>query len=116
MRQASAWARRGRVATMLTHAGIDSQSLWSCERYWDGGSPTISANRELNEPSDVQPTVKHVSVTDIPCRRSAFARSMRRVIRYVYGVSPYTARNLREKCAGDMCAARAIAGTSRGSA
>src|SRR5262249_38845289 len=41
---------------------------------------------------------------------------MRRVIRYEYGVSPYAARNLREKCAGDINAARAMAGTSSGSA
>ena len=35
-------------------------------RYCDGVSPTISVKRELNEPSDVQPTAKQVSVTDIP--------------------------------------------------
>src|SRR5579862_6467524 len=74
--------RRGRVATMLTHDGTTSRSLWSRARYCDGGSPTISVKRELNEPSDVQPTAKHVSVTDSPCRNRALARSMRRVMRY----------------------------------
>ena len=54
---------------------------WSRMRYWEGVSPTISVNRELNEPSEVQPTAMHVSVTLIPCRRKALARSMRRVIR-----------------------------------
>src|SRR3954466_13669887 len=108
--------RRGRVMTMLTHDGMTSRLRWSRARYCDGASPTISVNRELNEPSDVQPTATQVSVTDIPLRRRAFARSMRRVMRYEYGVSPYAARNLREKCAGDMSAAPAMAGTSRGSA
>ncbi len=45
--------------------------------------------RELKDPSDVQPTAKHTSVTDISrLRSSSFARSIRRVIRYAYGVSP----------------------------
>jgi hypothetical protein len=48
-----------------------------------GLSPTISVNRELNDPSDVQPTSMHTSVTvRSPRRSSAMARSMRRVIRY----------------------------------
>src|SRR3954465_1867398 len=101
---------------MLTQGGTHSRALWACARYCDGVSPTISVKRELNDPRDVQPTATQVSVTDIPCRRKALARSMRRVMRYEYGVSPYAARNLREKCAGDMRAARAIAGTSSGSA
>ncbi len=58
--------RRGRVAIMLTHDGTTSRWRWSRARYCDGGSPTISVKRELNEPSDVQPTVTQVSVTDIP--------------------------------------------------
>ncbi len=41
----------------------------------------MSVKRELNEPSDVHPTAKQVSVTDIPWRRKALARSIRRVIR-----------------------------------
>ena len=43
--------------------------------------PTISVKRELKEPSDVQPTAMHESVTDVPLRRRALARSMRRVMR-----------------------------------
>ena len=67
---------------MLTHEGIDfAGSEWSRPRYCDGVSPTISVKRELNDPSDVQPTATQVSVTDIPWRRKALARSMRRVMR-----------------------------------
>ena len=35
------------------------------------------ANVELNEPSDVNPTAMHASVTDMPPRSSAIARSTR---------------------------------------
>src|SRR6188768_3680472 len=48
-------------------------------------------------------------------RRSAAARSRRRVRRYWCGVSPNARRNSRLKCAGERYAARASAGTSRGS-
>ena len=51
---------------MLTHDGIASMCVWSCPRYCEGVSPTISVKRELNEPNDVQPTATQVSVTDIP--------------------------------------------------
>ena len=51
---------------MLTQDGTLSRWLWSRARYWDGVSPTISVKRELQEPSDVQPTATQVSVTDIP--------------------------------------------------
>ena len=71
----------GRVRTFATHAGIAVTEWCSRLRYELGVSPTISVKRELNEPSDVHPTVTHVSVTDIPWRSNAFARSMRRVIR-----------------------------------
>jgi hypothetical protein len=54
--------------------------------------------RALNDPSDVHPTARQTSVTDMsPPRSSAFARSIRLVIRYEYGVSPYVSRNCREK-------------------
>lgn len=66
---------------MLTHGGMTSWWPWSRARYCDGVSPTISRNRELNDPSDVHPTATHVSVTDIPWRSSALARSIRRVMR-----------------------------------
>lgn len=56
--------------------------LWSRLRYELGLSPTSSVNLVLNDPSEVQPTAKQTSVTDrFPCRSSAFARSIRRVIR-----------------------------------
>ena len=73
--------RLGRVANMLTHDGTTSRSLWSRARYCDGVMPTISVKRELNEPSDVQPTATQLFVTDFPSRRRDFARSMRRVMR-----------------------------------
>jgi hypothetical protein len=74
-------------------------------------------NRELNDPSDVHPTAKQTSVTDrSPRRNNAFARSIRRVMTYPYGVSPKAARKLREKCPADINATRARAGTSSGSA
>lgn len=66
---------------MLTHGGTARSPRWSRALYRDGVSPTISVNRELNEPRDVQPTETQVSVTDIPWRKSALARSMRRVMR-----------------------------------
>ena len=71
----------------------------------------MSRNDELNEPSDTHPTAKQVSVTVAPHRSSIIARSIRRVIRYAYGVSPYTIRNRREKCAGDIAAHSANNGT-----
>ena len=56
--------------------------------------------RELNEPSEVQPTATQVSVTDMPWRSKAFARSMRRVMRYEYGVSPYAGAELAREVRG----------------
>ncbi len=65
----------------------------------------------------MQPTAKQTSVTlRSPRRSSAFARSMRLVIRYEYGVSEYASRNRRLKCAGDISAVRASAATSSGCA
>ncbi len=58
--------RRGRVAILLTHGGTDWWARWSRVRYSDGVAPTISVNRALNDPSEVHPTVTHVSVTDMP--------------------------------------------------
>lgn len=52
-------------------------------RYVLGGTPTSSVKRVLKVPSDEQPTAKQTSVTlSSPRRRSAIARSIRRVIRY----------------------------------
>ena len=53
--------------------------LWA--RYALGVTPTSSVNRELNEPREVQPTAIHASVTLMPPRSSAIARSTRRVMR-----------------------------------
>ncbi len=66
---------------MATHGGTDSRSRWSSCRYADGLMPTISENRVLKDPSDVQPTSTQLSVTDIPDRSNDCARSIRRVIR-----------------------------------
>src|SRR6202034_3529665 len=63
--------RRGRVTNMLMQVGTASRSRWSRSRYCDGVTPTISVKRELNEPSEVQPTSTQVSVTDFPRRRRA---------------------------------------------
>ena len=71
----------GRVRTLATHAGIAVTASCSRLRYALGVSPTSSVKRELNEPSEVQPTVMHASVTLIPARSSAIARSIRRVMR-----------------------------------
>src|SRR4051794_31027269 len=77
--------------------------------------PTSSVNRVLNVPSDWQPTAKHTSVTLwSPRRSSIIARSIRRVIRYPYGDSPYARLNSRLRCPDDMCAPRASASTSSG--
>ena len=77
--------------------------------------PTSSVKRVLKVPSDEQPTAKQTSVTlRSPSRSSAIARSMRRVIRYAYGDSPYAALNCRLRWPADMCTPRASASTSRG--
>lgn len=90
---------------------------WSRARYALGVSPTSSVNRELKEPSEVQPTSMQTSVTvRSPRRSSALARSIRRVMRWLYGVSPKAARKLREKWPGDISATCASAGTSSGCA
>ena len=70
---------------------------------------------QLTDPSRVQPTANQTSVTRrSPRRSSALARSIRRIIRKLEGVSPNTARTLREKWPVDMKAVRASAGTSSG--
>jgi hypothetical protein len=74
--------RIGLVRYIATHAVMCSAALWSRARYALGLSPTSSVNRVLNEPSEVQPTAMHTSVTDrSPRRSSVLARSIRRVIR-----------------------------------
>ena len=72
----------GRVWILATHGGIAAPSSWGRARYALGLSPTSSVKRELNEPSDTQPTSKQTSVTvRSPRRSSALARSIRRVMR-----------------------------------
>ena len=73
---------RGRVSTIVWQAGTTLSSSWLRARYVVGVSPTSSVNRVEKEPRLVQPTAKQTSVTlRSPRRSSAFARSMRRVIR-----------------------------------
>ena len=72
----------GRVWILATQAGMAAPSSWRRARYALGLSPTSSVKRELNDPSEVQPTSKQTSVTvRSPRRSSALARSIRRVIR-----------------------------------
>ena len=71
--------------------------------------------RALKEPSDVHPTSMHTSVTDRSVlRKSAIARSIRRVISQAYGVSPKACLNDRWKWPTDISASRASSGTSSG--
>lgn len=71
----------GRVCALATHGGIASTAPCSRARYALGVTPTSSVNRALNEPREVQPTSMHASVTLMPARSSAIARSTRRVMR-----------------------------------
>src|SRR5229473_1372746 len=72
----------GLVKILAKHAGTPSPQSWLRARYELGLSPTSSVKRELNEPSEEQPTAKQTSVTlKSPRRSSALARSIRRVIR-----------------------------------
>lgn len=73
--------RLGLVLAFAMHAGMVVTAECSRILYSLGVSPVISVNRELNEPSEVQPTCMQASVTLTPARKSAMARSMRRVIR-----------------------------------
>lgn len=63
------------------HVGIAFTAWCSRERYSLGVMPTISVKRELNEPKDVQPTSMQASVTLVPERSNAMARSIRLVMR-----------------------------------
>ncbi len=77
----AARSRRGRVRSLTTQDGIPESPECPRARYALGDSPTSSQNRKLNEPSEVQPTAMHASVTLAPVRSSAIARSIRRVMR-----------------------------------
>ncbi len=72
----------GLVTFFATQGGMPLVPVSDCCRKTLGGTPTSSVKRVLNVPSDWQPTAKQMSVTLMsPRRRSAIARSMRRVIR-----------------------------------
>src|SRR5947207_2980459 len=70
----------------------------------------------VNEPTLCSPTAKQMSMTDPSVfRRSAAARSRRRVNRYEWGASPKVRRNSRLKWAREKPAARARSSTPNGS-
>src|SRR5690625_845840 len=90
---------------------------WVSRRYWLGLRPTIAVNVRLKVPRLAKPTARATSVTgSVVSRSRAQARSTRRRCRCRCGVSPNRARNRRVKCAGDMYASAATAGTSSGCA
>jgi hypothetical protein len=79
----------GLVTCFATHAGIPAVARAACRRSVLGGIPTSSVKRVLTVLSDAQPTANQISVTlRSPRRSSAIARSMRRVIKQLYGDSP----------------------------
>jgi hypothetical protein len=70
----------------------------------------------VNDPTLRRPTAKQTSeIERSVLRKSAAARSSRRVRRYWWGVSPNVRRNSLLKCASESRAARARVGTSSGS-
>ena len=70
------------VRNDVEYGGMPAISPAASRRYTLGGMPTSSVKRVLKVPSEEQPTAKQTSVTlRSPCRSSAIARSMRRVIR-----------------------------------
>jgi hypothetical protein len=71
-------------------------------------------DRAEKKPSSCsRPRSRHPSLMSSR-RSSAVARTMRRVIGYECGVSPYASRKRRLKCALDISAVRARTATSRG--
>jgi len=81
----------GRVHIITTHPGIGGTPVraTASSRYPLGDRPTSFRNRALNEPRLAKPTRKQISVTErFAVRRRVFARSIRRLVRYVRGVSP----------------------------
>src|SRR5258707_1610577 len=84
-------------------------------RYSVGDMPTRSRKRELKEPALSNPTRKQISVmVRLAARSRSLARSIRRRVRYVRGVSPYALVNARAKWNLDRCAACAIESRVRG--
>jgi hypothetical protein len=73
------------------HPGIGGTPVraTASSRYLLGDRPTSWRKRALNEPRLAKPTRKQISVTErFAVRRRVFARSIRRLVRYVRGVSP----------------------------
>jgi hypothetical protein len=71
----------------------------------------------VNEPMLDNPTAMQTSATELSVlRKSAAARSRRRVSKYACGDSPNALRNARLKCAGDKPAALASVATLSDSA
>jgi hypothetical protein len=71
-----------------------------------GGIPYVRVKLLVNEPTLVSPTSRQISATlRSVVRRSAAARSSRRVSRYWCGVSPNARRNSRLKWACERRAA-----------
>ncbi len=71
----------GREVIRAKQPGMAWSAAWSSALYCVGETPVIRVKLELNDPSDVQPTVMQASVTPTPPRSKVIARSMRRVIR-----------------------------------
>jgi hypothetical protein len=81
----------GRDHIIRTQPGIGAgpAPARAFRRYSDGGMPTNSVNRVLNEPRLEKPTIMQISVTVRFTERSrSLARSTRRLLRYRPGVSP----------------------------
>src|SRR6476469_11137631 len=86
-------------------------------RYAVGDIPNIRLKLVVNDPTDESPTLMQISATfQSVSRRSAAARSSRRVSKYAWGESPYARRNTAEKWARERPAARARSSTVKGSA
>jgi len=84
-------------------------------RYASGVVPKARLKLVVKEPTLRRPTAKQMLETlRSVVRRSAAARSSRRVRRYRCGVVPNARRNSRLKCAGESFAAAASLGTSSG--
>src|ERR1700704_1869001 len=81
-------ARAGRVHIRTKQpgmGGVPAEAL----RYSVGDIPTRARNRELKEPTLSKPTRKQISVmVRLAARSRSLARSIRRRVRYVLGVSP----------------------------
>src|SRR5256714_15676177 len=84
-------------------------------RYSVGDTPTRSRKRELKDPTLSNPTRKQISVmVRLAARSKSLARSIRRRVRYVLGVSPYAWVNARAKWNLERFAACAIDSRGRG--